>query len=162
MYNVVITLIALLSAVYTTLASPTLPLARRGLAGAYYTCTKPNFAGECSWTQPNTGCHIQGEPGGIKSLGPDPGTFCTLYSRDDCIGYLVQYVRFPGIAKDMPEFGSFDCSNLVGKREGDTATATVDANALVDGDVQGFGLLKTVESEGREEGMIGLKKGAYY
>lgn len=78
------------------------------------------------------------------------------------MGYLVQYVRFPGIAKDMPEFGSFDCSNLVGKREGDTATATVDANALVDGDVQEFGLLKTVESEGREEGMIGLKKGAYY
>ncbi|KAF1830974.1 hypothetical protein BDW02DRAFT_76919 [Decorospora gaudefroyi] len=135
-----------------TTASPTSPLSRRGLPGAYYTCTGQNFAGQCSWTQPNTECHIQGSPGGIASLGPDPGSFCTLYTRSDCMGYVVKYVRFPGNAA-VPKFGSFECvKEGNGKRE---AEGNVGVGYMEKG-------VKVVENEGREEGMIGVEKGVYY
>ncbi|KAK1909037.1 hypothetical protein P3342_011115 [Pyrenophora teres f. teres] len=80
MYTNLVTLIAILTVSVSVSASPTHHIMRRGLPGAYYTCTDPNFSGTCSWTQPNTACHIQGGGGGIESLGPDQGSICTLYT----------------------------------------------------------------------------------
>ena len=161
-----IALIALLLTITTTTtisASPTTRhLSRRGLPGAYYTCTNPNFAGECSWTQPNTECHIQGSPAGIESLGPDEGTICTLYTGFDCKGQAIKDVHFPGIATGLPEFGSFNCSNASGPRKtGFDVAAQLADSLLNDGELRDFGL-KAVKSAGREQGMIGLKKGVYY
>ena len=138
-----------------TYASST-TLARRGLPGAYYTCTGKNFSNQCQWTAPNSGCRIQGSPG-IKSLGPDDGTLCTLFVGSSCTGKTAGYVRFPGKASGLPSFGAFKC-----KKEGNWARDA--AEQVVEGevDVKDFGSLKQVETEGREEGMIGLKKGTYY
>jgi hypothetical protein len=138
-----------------TAASPT-TLTRRGLAGAYYTCTGNNFSGQCSWTAPNTSCRIQGSPG-IKSLGPDADTLCTLSVGTGCSGKVAGYVRFPGQASGLPAFGSFKC-----KKEGNWARGPEVVEEVDELDVKEFGALKKVEKEGREEGMIGLEKGTYY
>lgn len=163
MYTTAITLITLLSTVHTISAFSTSHLTRRGLPGAYYTCTKPNFSGECSWTQPNTDCHIQGSPNGITSLGPDEGTLCTLYSRADCKGNPITSLRFPGVATGLPQFGSFNCTLMTNeqRKDAEAATSFVGGKFLGDGELRDFGL-KTVESKGREQGLIGLKKGVYY
>ncbi|KAH6877825.1 hypothetical protein BKA58DRAFT_83433 [Alternaria rosae] len=163
-----IALIALLLTIATTTttisALPTHHLSRRGLPGAYYTCTKSNFAGECSWTQPNTECHIQGSPGGIASLGPDQGSTCALYQNFSCTGDILQKLTFPGIATDMPKFGSFKCveqgSSGGSRKEVEQAVVLTELEAA-DLAVEDFGV-KSVAMEGREEGMIGLQKGIYY
>jgi hypothetical protein len=135
----------------TTDASPT-TLSRRGLAGAYYTCTGTNFSGMCSWTAPNTQCHIQGSPG-VVSIGPDQGTICHLYKGSDCSGDSLSDVKFPGRTAGA-NFGSFRCyKSWPGTRREEMGEA---------GEGKEFGALKEVESDGREEGMIGLKKGTYY
>jgi hypothetical protein len=164
-----IALIALLLTIATitttTSASPTHHLMRRGLPGAYYTCTKSNFAGECSWTQPNTECHIQGSPGGIASLGPDQGSTCALFKNASCTGDMIRTLTFPGIATGMPEFGSFKCVEQGSDGGGDrkqvdqptSFTQLEDAGLAF----EDFGI-KSVAMDGREEGMIGLKKGVYY
>jgi hypothetical protein len=64
-------------------------------------------------------------------------------------------VRFPGKASGLPKFGAFKC-----KKEGNWARDA--AEQVVESDVKEFGTLKEVETEGREEGMIGLQKGTYY
>jgi hypothetical protein len=161
-----IALIALLLTITTTTisASPTHHLSRRGLPGAYYTCTKTNFVGVCSWTQPNTECHIQGSPDGIESLGPDQGSICYLYQETVCTGEVLKKVTFPGLATGMPEFGSFKCM-----KQGDDGSSKkeIDQAAALE-QMQAAGLsfedfgLKRVATAGREEGMIGLKKGVYY
>ncbi|KAG9187663.1 hypothetical protein G6011_05534 [Alternaria panax] len=170
MYTV-IALIALLLTITTTTttsASPTTHrLSRRGLPGAYYTCTKSNFAGDCSWTQPNTECHIQGSPGGIASIGPDQGTVCLLFKNSVCTGDRLKKVTFPGLATDMPEIGSFQCFRTISD-DGKSGIVTGQVASLTNAEVQAAGLeledfgLKKVEMEGREDGMIGLKKGIYY
>ncbi|CAN9270124.1 unnamed protein product [Alternaria alternata] len=166
-----IALIALLLTITTTTTTSASPitrhLSRRGLPGAYYTCTKPNFAGDCSWTQPNTECHIQGSPGGIASIGPDQGTVCSLFKTAVCTGESLKQVTFPGIAINMPEIGSFQCSRQT-SNDGKGGKTAGQAGTLTNADVQAAGLeigdfgLKTVKTEGREQGMIGLKKGVYY
>jgi hypothetical protein len=68
----------------------------------------------------------------------------------------------------MPDFGSFKC---IKDSSGDGGSGKVagQASTLTNAEVQtaglgleDFGLLKKVEMDGREEGMIGLKKGVYY
>lgn len=163
MYTTAVTLFVLLSTIHTISAFSTSRLVRRGLPGAYYTCTKPNFSGQCSWTQPNGDCHIQGSPNGITSLGPDEGTLCMLYSGADCKGSPVMSVRFPGVATGLPQFGSFNCTLMTSaqKKEAKAQTLLAEGDFLEDGDMRDFGL-KTVDSKGREQGLIGLKKGIYY
>ncbi|EUC47036.1 hypothetical protein COCMIDRAFT_91187 [Bipolaris oryzae ATCC 44560] len=162
MYTIAITLTALLSILHTTSASSISRFTRRGLPGAYYTCTDPNFSGACSWTQPNTDCHIQGSPEGIESLGPDEGTLCTLWPGFDCSGNPITSLRFPGIATGLPKFGSFNCSVMGNNQRNQAeALAMVGGVALDNGEIREFGL-KTVDGKGREQGMIGLKKGVYY
>jgi hypothetical protein len=71
-------------------------------------------------------------------------------------------MRFPGVAAGLPVFGSFNCSTMSSDQRKETgAAAMLGGTALGDGEIREFGL-KTVESKGREEGMIGLKKGVYY
>jgi len=160
MYTNPITLIAILTTVVSVSASPTHHLMRRGLPGAYYTCTDPDFSGICSWTQPNTACHIQGGGGGIESLGPDQGSICTLYTRTDCKGDAIRSLRFPGISANMPTFGSFECvKENAGKRSENSTVPIIMAQGAA---TAKFGLLKEVKPKGREEGMIGLEKGTYY
>ncbi|KAF1938337.1 hypothetical protein EJ02DRAFT_28134 [Clathrospora elynae] len=90
---------------------------RNGLPGAYYTCTEPNFGGQCQWTAPNTGCHVSPPGGaGIASLGPDPGTSCRLYEDIECSGRTVMTVWFPGMNGGMPEFGAFRCTKEGGAK----------------------------------------------
>lgn len=87
---------------------------------------------------------------------------CTLYTRFDCKGQAIKEVHFPGIATALPVFGSFNCSNTSGPRKTGFDVAAELANTFLnDGELRDFGL-KAVKSKGREEGMIGLKKGTYY
>jgi hypothetical protein len=143
------TILTLLATI--TAASPT-TLNRRGLPGAYYACTGSNFSGQCSWTAPNTRCHIQGSPG-IKSLGPDQGTVCQLFAGSSCTGNIKREVNFPGVTS-LGSFGSFKCKSQWGWRRDETGEVDVQEKE--------FGAMKEVETEGREKGMIGLKKGTYY
>ncbi|CAA9965196.1 hypothetical protein CFE70_009097 [Pyrenophora teres f. teres 0-1] len=160
MYTNLVTLIAILTVSVSVSASPTHHIMRRGLPGAYYTCTDPNFSGTCSWTQPNTACHIQGGGGGIESLGPDQGSICTLYTRADCKGDSIKSLRFPGISTNMPTFGSFECvKEFPAKSTEDVVAPPIPAQGVV---TSKFGLLKEVKPKGREEGMIGLEKLTYY
>ena len=85
-----------------------------------------------------------------------------------CKDDVLKQVVFPGLATNMPDFGSFRCftgsssnckSGTVAGQAGALTNAEVQAAGL---ELEDFGLLKKVETEGREEGMIGLKKGVYY
>lgn len=71
-------------------------------------------------------------------------------------------MRFPGIAMGLPKFGSFNCSVMASnQRKQVEAVAIVGGVALENGEIREYGL-KTVDGKGREQGMIGLKKGVYY
>lgn len=72
-------------------------------------------------------------------------------------------MRFPGVATGLPQFGSFNCTLMTNEQrsEGEAATSLVGGKFLGDGELRDFGL-KTVASKGREQGLIGLKKGIYY
>lgn len=72
-------------------------------------------------------------------------------------------MRFPGIATGLPQFGSFNCTLMTNEQrtEAEAATFFVGGEFLEDGELRDFGL-KTVENKGREQGLIGLKKGIYY
>lgn len=67
----------------------------------------------------------------------------------------------------MPEIGSFQCSRQT-SNDGKGGKTAGQAGMLTNADVQAAGLevgdfgLKKVKTEGREQGMIGLKKGVYY
>jgi hypothetical protein len=61
-------------------------------------------------------------------------------------------MQFPGKTA-VADFGSFRCYKSRPGMMKDKAG---------EGEVKEFGALKEVESEGREKGMIGLKKGTYY
>ena len=72
-------------------------------------------------------------------------------------------LRFPGLATGLPQFGSFLCTLTTNgeKKETEAVNSLVGGKMLGDGELRDFGL-KTVESKGREQGLIGLKKGTYY
>lgn len=161
-----------LSALFsTTLAQP--HLQRRGIPGAYYTCTGSNFKGNCAWTAPTTRCRQQGGNGiGILSLGPDPGGFCNLYEKSDCSGTAIQAINFPGISSNMPQFGGFKCFSS-GKRDASTnVPSTKKVNPLADPRLSGgvgsadrlehLAEIKEMENDGFRQGLIGWRKHVYY
>lgn len=79
----------------------------------------------------------------------------------------MKTVTFPGIATAMPEIGSFKCSTQTSD-DSKSGKVASQAGMLTNAEVQAAGLgfedfgLKKVDMDGREEGMIGLKKGVYY
>lgn len=94
----------------STSAAPS-RLHRRGLPGAVYICTGPNFTGDCGWLMPNSGsCHIAGTGENTpQSVGPDPGGSCVLFEKADCTGNQELTLRFPGQGGDLPTFGGVKC-----------------------------------------------------
>ncbi|KAJ4990427.1 hypothetical protein SVAN01_04089 [Stagonosporopsis vannaccii] len=146
-------------------------LQRRGLPGAVYTCTGENFSGACGWSLPTTNCRIAT----AKSIGPDPGGYCTLYKKFDCTD-SVRTLRFPGASSNLPQYMSFKCGVGVGI----SGTVAPQANANPDLSLKalpadrlagGVGSLErkahlkelqAMEKDGFSEGLIGLKKDMYY
>lgn len=144
---------------------------RRGLPGAVYTCTGEQFSEDCGWTPPSTDCHIAS----AKSIGPDPGGYCTLYKNFDCTE-SVRTLRFPGAATGLPAYMSFKCS--VGVGTSGTVAPQASANTELsskalpaDKLAGGVGSLErkahlkeiqAMEKDGFSEGLIGLKAGVYY
>lgn len=146
-------------------------LHRRGLPGAVYTCDEENFGGDCGWSLPSTNCRIAT----AKSIGPDPGGYCTLYKKFDCTD-SVRTLRFPGVSSGLPNYMSFKCGVGVGI----SGTVAPQANANADLKLKalpadrlagGVGSadrkehleeLQAMEKDGFSEGMIGLKKNMYY
>lgn len=162
---VLITILAL----YLSPSSAQLHLQRRGLPGAYYTCVQENFAGPdgCGWTSPTERCRAQGGSG-IKSLGPDPGTVCSLFKTVDCTGTAIKSITFPGLGSGLPEFASFSCK-VAGAQTNRVATKgqALDPATLAGGvgstvRMEHAEELKAMEEDGFSEGMIGLKKRLYY
>ncbi|KAF2730110.1 hypothetical protein EJ04DRAFT_568005 [Polyplosphaeria fusca] len=101
---------------------PTIPLVSslpsntvaRGLPGAVYTCSKSGFAGECKWTPPTNECRTFFNVGdnAPNSVGPDAGGVCSIYTGLACAGVPIRAIYFPGIAQDLPRFGSMKCHAL--------------------------------------------------
>lgn len=146
-------------------------LQRRGLPGAVYTCDEDNFGGDCAWSLPSTTCRIAS----AKSIGPDPGGYCTLYKNFDCTE-SVRTLRFPGVSSNLPYYMSFKCGVGVGI----SGTVAPQANADLDLSLKalpadrlagGVGSadrkkhlkeLRAMEKDGFSTGLIGLKKDMYY
>ncbi|KAH7119930.1 hypothetical protein B0J11DRAFT_72473 [Dendryphion nanum] len=148
-------------------------LHKRGLPGAVYICTGNNFQGNCGWNQPSTQCRIVGTGKfAPKSIGPDPGGFCNLYTSGDCTGNQIQTLRFPGAGNGFPDnLGSLQCfsegtSNVAEQAIG-TASFNRDDKRLAGGvgSMERKRLkeqIEAMEKDGFSEGMIGLKKKMYY
>ncbi|XPS94281.1 hypothetical protein M3J09_003604 [Ascochyta lentis] len=146
-------------------------LQRRGLPGAVYTCTGEQFSQDCGWSLPTTNCRIAN----AKSIGPDPGGYCTLYKNFDCTE-SVRTLRFPGAGSGLPEYMSFKCGVGVGisgtvapmaNTNTDQALKALPAARLAGGvgSLERKAHLKEIqamEKDGFSEGLIGLKKGVYY
>ncbi len=143
----------------------------RGLPGAVYTCTAENFGGDCGWSLPTTNCRIAT----ARSIGPDPGGYCTLYKNFDCTD-SVRTLRFPGASSDLPRYMSFKCGVGVGisgtvapqaKANPDLSLKALPADRLAGGvgsEERETHLqeLQAMEKDGFSEGLIGLKKDMYY
>ncbi|KAF2000230.1 hypothetical protein P154DRAFT_492300 [Amniculicola lignicola CBS 123094] len=162
---------------------PTLTLSKRGLPGAVYICTSPNFTGDCGWIMPSSAatCHIPGTGSQApQSIGPDPGGVCTLYSSFECSGSIVATLKFPGLSSNLPTFGSLKCASdtVTGFNNGTTITLTGPDGGGLEFKRKGDprlaggvgskkrkeveGLIQEMERDGFREGMIGLEKGVYY
>jgi hypothetical protein len=163
-----------LTILFHTILSPShaLPqLQRRGLPGAVYTCSGENFSQDCGWSLPTTSCRIAS----AKSIGPDPGGYCTLYKNFDCTE-SVRTLRFPGAATGLPDYMSFRCGVGVGISGTVAPQANTGAEASLkvlpaDRLAGGVGSLErkahlkeiqAMEKDGFREGLIGLKKDVYY
>lgn len=118
---------------------------------------------------------------GSESIGPDPDGGCTLYQDSECTpSGEIQTVRFPGIASDLPKFGSMRCfanKTIVKKDELQVASmASTDTMKVLDpladprlaGCVgsadrnENLEAIEDVEADDFEDGLIGLKEGVYY
>ncbi|KAF2175911.1 hypothetical protein K469DRAFT_609120 [Zopfia rhizophila CBS 207.26] len=81
-----------------------------GSPGGVYICTQPNWNGDCTWRPPSDDCYLSGlldlAPG---SIGPDPGGYCHLYDESTCKGAVKQTLKFPGMSRWVPIFGSMKC-----------------------------------------------------
>jgi hypothetical protein len=107
------------------------------------------------------------------SVGPDPGTTCTLYEKFDCTGKEVRKITFPGLAGGLPKFEAIKCSANQQARAVTTEDLTVKtldpvADPRLAGGVGSMERLnhleelKQMEKDGFKEGLIGFKKGVYY
>ncbi|KAF2020348.1 hypothetical protein BU24DRAFT_127 [Aaosphaeria arxii CBS 175.79] len=153
-------------------------LSKRGLPGAVYICTDPNFRGDCGWVAPSQECRIAGT--GLQapeSIGPDPGGFCVLYADAACKGNQIATLRFPGIGSGVPAFSAIRC---LGVQQEATKTANRLSNTAqaLKGVTQddprlagGVGSMsrkrikaqmERMEQDGFSEGLIGLRPGEYY
>ncbi|OAL56521.1 hypothetical protein IQ07DRAFT_9723 [Pyrenochaeta sp. DS3sAY3a] len=175
----ILLVIVLIAVLCTASAHPSLQ--RRGLPGAVYTCTEENFRGDCQWSSPTNRCRLPGPAilnSGIKSLGPDPGGFCTLYEKFDCTGQEIQTIQFPGLSAQIPKFGSFRCSTdrdqtaKLSNGNVDSTSSTKTLHPFADPRLAGgvgsmernnhIDEIGKMERDGFKEGLIGLKKGIYY
>lgn len=169
-YAITLYLFIAFQTVFTSIhALPTLQ--RRGLPGAVYTCDEDNFSGDCAWSLPSTNCRIAT----AKSIGPDPGGYCTLYKRFDCTE-SVRTLRFPGVSSGLPAYMSFKCGVGVGisgtvapqaSANADLSLKALPADRLAGGvgsadRKKHLKVLQAMEKDGFSEGMIGLKKDMYY
>ena len=95
----------------TFLAAQALPSnTPRGLPGAVYVCTGPDFTGDCTWIPPTSECHTVGQGAqSLKSIGPDQGGYCALKSKADCSGDVVLRVAYPGVGSNLPAFAGMVC-----------------------------------------------------
>lgn len=155
-------------------AATALPnLQRRGLPGAVYTCTSPYFTGDCQWTRPDDRCIIAGMGAqAIQSIGPDPGGYCFLYKRSDCVESAGDtIVKFPGLSAPgsvpkFPDVQSLRCYARPAKREDEAVEGKV--KQLLAGGVGSADReehkeeIEAMEKDGFSEGVIGLEKGVYY
>ena len=120
---------------------------------------------------PTTICRIAT----AKSIGPDPGSYCTLYRNFDCTE-SVRTLRFPGASSGLPDYMSFKCGVGVGisgtvapqaNANADLSLKALPADRLAGGvgsteRKKHFEELKAMEKDGFSEGLIGLKKDIYY
>ncbi|KAF2877112.1 hypothetical protein BDV95DRAFT_138923 [Massariosphaeria phaeospora] len=187
-YRPTFPIIALYLALLLTLISPTIALPtsptntqlhRRGLPGAVYICTSPNFRGDCGWVAPSDSCRIPGTGSKApQSIGPDPGGYCILYEKATCAGKEVQTVRFPGVGASPPTFGGIKC--FTGGAQAASANAVVGTAVVAGAAKDGLGderlaggvgsakmeqvkeVVSKMEEEGFPEGLIGLEKRVYY
>jgi hypothetical protein len=146
-------------------------LQRRGLPGAVYTCNGENFSEDCGWSLPTINCRIAS----AKSIGPDPGGYCTLYKNFDCTE-SVRTLRFPGAGTGLPAYMSFKCGIGVGisgtvapqaNANPDAMLKTLPADRLAGGvgSMERKAHLKEIQAMEKDrfsEGLIGLKKDVYY
>ncbi|PSN59331.1 hypothetical protein BS50DRAFT_447472, partial [Corynespora cassiicola Philippines] len=152
----------------STSAAPS-RLHRRGLPGAVYICTGPNFTGDCGWLMPNSGsCHIAGTGENTpQSVGPDPGGSCVLFEKADCTGNQELTLRFPGQGGDLPTFGGVKCF-ADGQPRDDGAGIAAEVDVRLAGGIGSVDRkevqqqVEAMEADGFSQGMIGLKKGVYY
>lgn len=58
-----------------------------GNPGAVYTCSGPNFSGNCIYGMPDDACFKLTEP--LKSIGPDMGGYCVIFDDSECNGNII-------------------------------------------------------------------------
>jgi len=148
--------------VTSTAAQTQSHLQRRGLPGAVYICTGPNFWGNCAWQGPSNSCRIIGTGAmAPESVGPDPGGFCQLYSNSGCSGNPVRSLRFPGAAGGLPHFQSIKCFIDGGFRYRPAGRVSTQPDTNGDENVRLKTKSPTLKSGTTEfdisEGVIGLK-----
>jgi hypothetical protein len=91
-----------------------------GSAGGVYVCNEENWNGFCTWLSPSTfagaDCKVieHVRPDGvrvimnIKSIGPDGGGACQIYSGEHCQGY-INTIWAPGQSQGLGHVGSIKC-----------------------------------------------------
>ena len=58
-----------------------------GLPGAFYACRGAKFSQPCLWYPPNSNCIPFNNMNDVfKSIGPDAGTWCSIYTNTSCRG----------------------------------------------------------------------------
>lgn len=70
-------------------AAPAFEPCKYGNPGAVYVCTGPNFTGTCNCytpTKPSDGFTTKET---VKSIGPDKGAYCVLFTSNDCQGGFI-------------------------------------------------------------------------
>ncbi|KAG9196845.1 hypothetical protein G6514_003819 [Epicoccum nigrum] len=60
-----------------------------GNPGAVYTCSGPNFSGNCNYRMPNDVCFTLTEK--LQSIGPDMGGYYVIFDDSKCEGNLIQW-----------------------------------------------------------------------
>ncbi|KAF2872766.1 hypothetical protein BDV95DRAFT_445090, partial [Massariosphaeria phaeospora] len=81
-----------------------------GTPGGVYYCTDEYFHSGCTWQPPTDLCQKARANKADQSLGPDEGSWCTMYASDDCSDSSVgQTLTYPGLGVGLKGFGSFVC-----------------------------------------------------
>ncbi|OAL44399.1 hypothetical protein IQ07DRAFT_578666 [Pyrenochaeta sp. DS3sAY3a] len=104
--SLVITLFVVLASAFAIPAPQVDPATGAAKVTHLYICTNASFQGSCANLHFAVNeCHnLEGEfIKSVSSVGPDEGTFCTLYSDLGCIGAALPFT-YPGI-RDLNDYG---------------------------------------------------------